>query len=48
VVAARAGAYFRSDADRVLWRLVGLVYAAGLAAGTFYLVYTYLPAACRP
>jgi len=35
-------------AERVLWRLVGLVYSAGLAAATFYAVYTYLPAACRP
>ncbi len=43
-----AGAYFALGAERVLGRLVGLVYAAGLAAGTFYLVYTYLPAACRP
>jgi hypothetical protein len=48
VIAALAGAYFALGAERVLWRLVGLVYAAGLAAATFYVVYTYLPAVCRP
>ncbi len=48
LIAALAGAYFALGAERVLVRLVGLVYAAGLAAGTFYAVYTYLPAACRP
>src|SRR5216117_902552 len=41
LVAALVGAYFALGAERVLWRLVGLVYAAGLAAGTFYVVYTY-------
>jgi len=48
VIAALAGAYFALGAERMLWRLVGLVYAAGLAAATFYAVYTYLPVACRP
>jgi hypothetical protein len=48
LIAALAGAYFALGAERVLVRLVGLVYAAALAAGTFYAVYTYLPAVCRP
>jgi hypothetical protein len=48
LIAALGGAYFALGAERVLWRFVGLLYAAALAAGTFYAVYTYLPAACRP
>jgi hypothetical protein len=48
LIAVLGGAYFALGAERVLWRLVGLVYAAALAAGTFYVVYTYLPAVCRP
>jgi hypothetical protein len=48
LIAALVGAFFALGASRVLWRLLGLVLAVGLAAATFYVVYTYLPAACRP
>ena len=47
LVAALIGAFFALAPQRVLVRLIGLVLAAALAAGTFYAVYTYLPAACR-
>ena len=48
LVAALMGAFFALAAERVLARLIGLVLSAVLAAGTFYAVYTLLPAACRP
>ena len=48
LVAALIGAFFALAAERVLARLIGLVLAAALAAGTFYGVYALLPAACRP
>jgi hypothetical protein len=48
VAAALVGAFFALGAQRVLSRLIGLVLAAALAGGTFYAVYTLLPAACRP
>ena len=48
IVAALTGAFFALAAERVLARLIGLVLTAVLAAGTFYAVYTLLPAACRP
>lgn len=48
LVAALIGAFFALAAERVLARLIGLVLTAALAAGTFYAVYTLLPAACRP
>jgi len=48
LVAALVGAFFALAPARVLARLIGLILAAALAAGTFYVVYTYLPAACRP
>jgi hypothetical protein len=48
LVAALVGAFFALGAERVLSRLIGLVLAAALAAGTFYAVYALLPAACRP
>jgi membrane associated rhomboid family serine protease len=48
LVAALIGAFFALAPERVLARLVALVLTAALAAGTFYAVYTYLPAACRP
>ena len=47
-MAALIGAFFALAAQRVLGRLIGLVLAAALAAGTFYAVYALLPAACRP
>jgi hypothetical protein len=48
LIAALVGAFFALAAQRVLTRLIGLALAIALAAGTFYAVYTYLPAACRP
>jgi hypothetical protein len=48
LVAALVGAFFALAAERVLTRLIGLVLAVALAAGTFYAVYALLPAACRP
>jgi hypothetical protein len=48
LVAALVGAFFALAAERVLSRLIGLVLAAALAAGTFYAVYALLPATCRP
>jgi hypothetical protein len=48
LVAALVGAFFALAAERVLSRLIGLVLATALAAGTFYAVYALLPAACRP
>ncbi len=48
LVSLLVGAYFALGAERPLSRLVGLVLAAALAAGAFYGVYLYLPAACRP
>jgi hypothetical protein len=48
LIAALVGAFFALAAGRVLTRLIGLGLGIALAAGTFYAVYTYLPAACRP
>jgi len=48
LVAALIGAFLALAAERVFFRLVGLILTAALAAGTFYAVYTLLPAACRP
>jgi hypothetical protein len=48
LVAALTGAFFALAPERVFARLVGLILTAALAAGTFYAVFTYLPAACRP
>lgn len=48
LIAALVGAFFALGAERVLGRLIGLVLAIALAAGTFYAVYVFLPAACRP
>jgi hypothetical protein len=48
LVAALVGAFFALAPERLLARLIGLILTAALAAGTFYVVYTYLPAACRP
>jgi hypothetical protein len=42
------GAYFALGATSARWRLLGLLFAAAVAAATFYGVYTFLPAACRP
>jgi hypothetical protein len=48
LIAALVGAFFALGAGRVLTRLIGVAVVIALAAGTFYAVYTYLPAACRP
>jgi hypothetical protein len=48
LIAALVGAFFALGAGRVLTRLIALGLVIALAAGTFYAVYTYLPAACRP
>jgi len=48
VAAAFIGAFFALGARYVLGRLIGMALAAALGAGTFYAVYTLLPAACRP
>jgi hypothetical protein len=48
LIAALVGAFFALAAERLLARLIGLALVIALAAGTFYAVYTYLPAACRP
>ena len=48
LVAVLVGAFFALGAKHVLTRLIGLGLAIALAAGTFYAVYMYLPAACRP
>jgi hypothetical protein len=48
LAAALVGAFFALGAERVLGRLIGLLLAVALAAGTFYAVYSLLPAACRP
>jgi hypothetical protein len=48
LLAALSGAFFALAAERVVVRLAGLILTAALAAGTFYAVYTLLPAACRP
>ena len=48
LAAAFVGAFFALAAEHVLSRLIGLVLAAALAAGTFYAVYALLPAGCRP
>jgi len=47
LIAVLIGAFFALAAERVLTRLIGLAFAIGLAAGTFYVVYIFLPAACR-
>lgn len=48
LLAALVGAFFALGAKFVLGRLIGLALVIALAAGTFYAVYAYLPAACRP
>ncbi len=48
LVVALTGAFFALAPERVLARLIGVALTAGLAAATFYAVYTLLPAACRP
>ena len=48
LIAALVGAFFALAPARVFARLVALILTAALAAGTFYAVYVYLPAACRP
>jgi hypothetical protein len=48
LIALLVGAFFALAAERVLTRLIGLALAIALGAGTFYLVYVFLPAACRP
>jgi hypothetical protein len=47
-VAAFVGAFFALGAEYVLTRLIGLVLALALAAGTFFAVFMLLPAGCRP
>ena len=48
LVPALVGAFFALGAETVRWRLIGLAFAFAVAAGTFYGVYTLLPASCRP
>lgn len=48
IAAVLVGAYFALAAERVLSRLIGLALALAGGAATFYAVFTYLPAACRP
>ena len=47
LVAAFMGAFFALAPERVFFRLVGVILTIALAVGTFYAVYTLLPAACR-
>jgi hypothetical protein len=47
LAAALVGAFFALGGERVLTRLIGLILSVALAAGTFYAVYSLLPAACR-
>jgi hypothetical protein len=42
------GAYFGLAAESGRLRFLGLILAAGVAAATFYGVFLYLPANCRP
>ena len=48
LIAVLVGAFFALAAGRVLTRLIGLILAIALAAGTFWVVYLLLPAGCRP
>ena len=48
LVAGLVGAYFGLGAPSVRGRLLRLVFAAAVAAGTFYVVYILLPIDCRP
>lgn len=48
LIPALVGAYFALGAEAVRWRLVGIAFALAVAAGTFYGVYSLLPATCRP
>ena len=48
LIAGFVAAFFALGGGRVLWQLIGLVLAVGLAAGTFATVYLLLPANCRP
>ena len=48
LVTAFVGLFFALAPERLFFRLVGLILTAALAAGTFYAVFTLLPAACRP
>ena len=47
LVAGLTAMFFALAAERVLWRLVGLVLSVALAGVTFYVVYALLPANCR-
>jgi hypothetical protein len=48
LVAGLVGAYYGLGAPSVRGRLLRLVFAAAVAAGTFYVVYILLPIDCRP
>jgi hypothetical protein len=48
LIPALVGAYIALGAETVRWRLIGLIFAVVVAAGTFYGVYSLLPADCRP
>ncbi|HET9519939.1 MAG TPA: hypothetical protein VFO73_02715 [Candidatus Limnocylindrales bacterium] len=48
VATVLVGAYFALAAERVLARLIGLGLVIAVGAATFYAVFIYLPAACRP
>ena len=48
LVAALVGAYFGLGAETAWRRWIGLAFAVAVGAGTFYGVYSFLPAACRP
>src|SRR5881409_367512 len=50
IIAAGAPALiaFGLGAEGGRWRFLGLVFAAAVAAATFYGVFLYLPANCRP
>ncbi|TMD27421.1 MAG: hypothetical protein E6I94_09550 [Chloroflexi bacterium] len=48
LIAFVVGAYYGLGAEGGRWRFLGLVFAAAVAAATFYGVFLYLPANCRP
>lgn len=48
LIAALVGMFFALAAERVLTRIIGTGLALVLAAATFYAVYIFLPAECRP
>lgn len=47
LIAALVGAFFALAAERVLTRIIGVGLVLLLAAGTFFAVYSLLPAECR-